>query len=369
MIVSRGMGILAPIVFVLVYLIVFGLLYFILSPHFLHGWFVYVGSIIAGLATWKFGSSLNAQVYQAQRSNPGQDIHTHSLYFLPMEIWAIPFTVIALFFGYYNTTQINQKEARAQAQIERQKAKFEAKITFMENVIKQPQKGDYISMSFIGENRGRSNRKERLYHLPLKVVDFNEQQIQLFCPFDDPYQPDLRIYGKDKMYDIMTNPPEDGFTAWINKLDLLKTITKEQNATDLASNVISPLLAKVPLSMSNVWRLDGPEFSIHTSKWRPHLVKLEIKNSGLPFSIQAVQFKGNKAEWRRYEYNSNNLFPKQGYDSNTIRMNEIFVIHSNVTNTTVPQHIEVFCLSENGNKFRFDVKMEEGKISIRRSRI
>ena len=74
MIIHRGMGILAPIIFAIVYFLFYWIFKIFSTPHWDHGWFLYVGAIIAGIATWRAGVDINKEVYEAQKINPYEGI-------------------------------------------------------------------------------------------------------------------------------------------------------------------------------------------------------------------------------------------------------------------------------------------------------
>ena len=371
MIIFRGLGILAPIVFIIVYFALYWFCKIFSSPEMDQGWFVYVGAAIAGLATWIVGSGFNSEIYKIQRKQPEQEVYSHSLFFIPMEFWAIPFVIVAMVYGQKNTTKANYYKEREEKHAVKKKNDFDNSIVEKEFWIDKPKVGDYYTLRFKKYNN--KLRKDITRISPFKVTDYKGNQIQLSSPFDDPTESEKKYYYKQKeLLSLFESKNDQGKSYWLDKSALKKGINRSYNNTKDDLSYIPDFMGDRSFAINNLWRIDGPTFKYHTGHWNSSAnkspkVNLVIKNNGLAADIYAVQYIGSKITWGKDRYQSSGLIDfNKKRDHTPINLGENLYISGNISDVNSPRLIQVFCHDSAGRKFRFDIRPNGNDLTIER---
>ena len=291
-----------------------------------------------------------------------------------MEFWAIPFTCCVIAFGIYESDHRSKQIAIQEAMEVRRVNKFEEEVHLQDSLIQQPEIGDFYRVSFFGDHIKNSIKKKKLYILPLRVADFNETSIQLFCPFSNPYDIKERIDNKVEMLAAFSGSgEEEGLYAWVDKTSLSKAVNRVQDTHEVAHVPMPALVEKDPVAVANVWRMDGPIFKKFSGYWRYNKVSLTIKNTGWPATIEEVRYKvqtpGNKISWRKIKpYGPERRDGINYNDDAVIRIDQKFHIESGYT-AGEPTHLELFCMDTKGQRYRVDFLRKGEKVTIKKNRI
>lgn len=354
------MGILAPIIFVAIYFLLYGFFKLFATPHIFHGWFIYLGAVVAGVITYLAGASINSEIYDEQKRFPHQNIYSHSFFFLSMEIWGIIFSIITIAFGIINTAEVNKKTTRQELVKQKRQNEFDQKVHLLDSIIQNPQTTDYYLAGF------------NSFSLPLKVTNFNETQIELFCPFNDPRINKIKYSNRMELLKSLSEIKEEGFKIWIDKTKLKELVNRIPNHFNKVH--IPELVKNDPINLNDIWRIDGPDFKEHTWDWNSgnNGSKIELKNIGLYANIQRVMFNGREVFWRKVQHVGAGNVRHKGVDYSNdkiVRMEQHFTIFSSGFEPGPNPKFEIFCKDHRGRAFRFDITKGERRPKIIRHRL
>lgn len=367
MIIWRGAGILAVLIFGLIFIGGYALDK-TLPPHFLSGYYIFIAALLGGIATWKVGHLINTSVYRAQQENPDQTIYTHSLFFIPMEWSAIPLTLIAILFGLNYTIKENEKKARDEKSAQIVEDNFREEIALMDSLIQNPEVGDYYHMRFMDKENGQSQGIN--YNLPLRVTEVEEDKIRFFYPLNKIRNKGLRIYYQEDIVKVFSENQEEGSFVWIDKSKLLKGIKRTMDMEYFPEITIPDFTEGLPTYIKAVWRINGPVLERYRGDWNSSKLDLLVQNNGLPFTITIMRYKGNKPKWKKYipggSVKQNGIDYKE---DDVVRMNQKFFLYADQVKEEEAL-IWLFCTDSEGRKFRFDIERDEtGKIVFERNRL
>jgi len=375
MLIWRGLGILAPIIYAIVYFMLYGFLKLFATPHMFHGWFIYLGAVVAGVITYILGSAINAEIYQARKMYPQQSINSHSFFFISIEFWGLIFAMITLFFGFQETQKINQREAYRISAEEKGLMQFEQKVYLLDSLIQHPEINDYFLMSFTGKYMHHGRERSKNFKLPLKVTNINKTQIELFCPIDDPTTSDLEYSNKLELVNLFSNLKEDGFKTWIDKSILKQAVNRKPNTSDVNKVSISSLMATLPVSLTDIWQMQGPDFTKRSWNWKykSHGFRLELKNTGLPTTIQKVLFNGREVTWKTPRTIGRGYVNPKYFDfsKDAIVSTEelLYIFDDQYFDPKQNKKIEIYCVDNQGKTFRFDLQQDGRELQVKKHRL
>jgi len=366
MIIWRGAGIFAVIIFGLLYILGYGL-----DRHWplpINGTWIYLGAALGGLLSWTLGRTLNAKVYAQRRLRPSEQIHTHSLFFIAMEWWAIPFFIGGLAFGIYDSNKEDERRQQSEQHEQKLETELDDKAAEIKSLIQDAQVGDYYLLRTNQEVPGKSYRNIR--SLPLKVKAVDGTRVYCHFPRDQYFDDKLHISSAAEMLQIFGDDKETGTDLWIDKSILMKAVRNELYLQDAVGVPIPGFADGVPLLLTDMWRIDGPALSTASGRWTESSLSLTIENTGLPFTVLGLQYKGNIIRWKKYRPAA--AVRQTGFDyaeDDIVRTEQKFILECDEVDEKEAL-IWLFCMDSEGQKYRYDITRDDtGHIAYERQRL